>query len=243
MNERPAHEAGFDSYMTARILIRLSAKLEATGYYTEDLLQLDTGSGSSSRTSVSRQSQSRQENGTPSDTPKIVSPRPRKPDLVDLDLLAPVEDLDAAVLQAVKVPRTSLREIKRQNVAARKTATEISHEPFRKESHGLRELFEGSQAAAAAQIEGIKATHPGRVVPPFERTRDFREERHARRIQGTFIDQKPRKKDGSRPGLAGVSTFMPHFGNDFWRVYGNKLRVNGTDEEMLDLNDQSDLLG
>ena len=240
MNERPAHEAGFDSYMTARTLIRLSAKLEATGYYTEDLLQLDSGSGSSHHTSVSGQSQSKEEDGTPSDTPKIVSPRPRKPDLVDLDLLAPVEDLDAAVLQAVKVPKTSLREIKRQNVAARKTLTEISHEPFRRESHGLRELFEGSQAAAAVQIEGIKATHSGRTVLPFEH---FREERHARKILGTFIDQRPRAKNGSRPRPTSASTFMPHFGNDFWRVYGNKLRVNGTDEEVLDLNDQRGLLG
>ena len=32
----PAHEAGFDSFLTAKVLIRLSAKLEAAGHYVDE---------------------------------------------------------------------------------------------------------------------------------------------------------------------------------------------------------------
>ena len=35
-NDTPAHEAGFDSFLTAKVLIRLSAKLEAAGHYVDD---------------------------------------------------------------------------------------------------------------------------------------------------------------------------------------------------------------
>ncbi len=35
-NNTPAHEAGFDSFLTAKVLIRLSAKLEAAGQYVDE---------------------------------------------------------------------------------------------------------------------------------------------------------------------------------------------------------------
>lgn len=35
-NDTPAHEAGFDSFLTAKVLIRLSAKLEAAGHYVDE---------------------------------------------------------------------------------------------------------------------------------------------------------------------------------------------------------------
>ncbi len=35
-NETPAHEAGFDSFLTAKVLVRLSAKLEAAGHYVDE---------------------------------------------------------------------------------------------------------------------------------------------------------------------------------------------------------------
>ena len=35
-NTTPAHEAGFDSFLTAKVLIRLSAKLEAAGHYVDE---------------------------------------------------------------------------------------------------------------------------------------------------------------------------------------------------------------
>lgn len=35
INTTPAHEAGFDSFLTAKVLIRLSAKLEAAGHYVD----------------------------------------------------------------------------------------------------------------------------------------------------------------------------------------------------------------
>lgn len=143
-NDKPSHEAGYDSYMTARIVTRLSAKLEALGYYVES----------------ENQEGYREYFDSPS-------------------------------------PRHKLRRF-----------------PSSKASESLMELIQDEDVL---QSERATNRQDGRIK------------------RGTFVDRKP-----SLPGLPvtlNIPSLMPHFENDFWRIYGNKLRVNGTVEEVLDLAD------
>jgi hypothetical protein len=56
------------------------------------------------------------------------------------------------------------------------------------------------------------------------------EQSKLRVANGFFIDWNP--KIMNRTTKLKIPMFMPHWGNDFWRIYGNKLRVNGTQEEV-----------
>ena len=125
------HEAGFDSFMTARVAIRLAAKLDASSPQVPESIPLAAKYG---------------------------------------DVLIPRNDSPPIV-------KTALQE--------------------------LEELFSN-------------------VIMNPPRSQSQISPRIEQKLQPAFEMQKP-----------GISPFMPSFDSDFWKTYGNRLRVNGTAEEVL----------
>ncbi|KAL8775326.1 MAG: hypothetical protein Q9209_000333 [Squamulea sp. 1 TL-2023] len=160
------HEAGFDSFMTARLLVRLSVNLEASGEYIEEL-------------------------PSPVDEPFYTPPEGEGDDLMDFNDVS--EQLEA-------IDRTSSKSSSRPSSGITTSRTTFS-------------------SATKFDLLGDLSAD----IDPFTlrpRTPDPEVRRELR------TDAKVDNETGRR---------LPAWESDFWKVYGNKLRVNGTIEGVCHL--------
>lgn len=249
MNDRPSHEAGYDSYMTARVAIRISAKLEALGYYVEN--KVDPNAWDKWAPGTEKMQSSLEEDfRVPKRYQNFLqdAPEPRAPQSdAQFDLLDSLEATDPAPVAAFKVSRDQDHNSWRQASAIRETLAGSSNRssPTRA-SESLKELVQdglaSSDLASGAFEEpriqmhspDARETATEMLGATSQRTQAQKPKQDARIARGTFVDKKP--VAGIQKKELVIPTFMPHFANDFWRVYGNKLRVNGTVEEVCDLN-------
>jgi poly(A)-specific ribonuclease len=157
------HEAGYDSFLTAQIGVRLSAKLEKDGAYVDV-------------------------NGTAEST------------------TAEAEGITNGV-NGLKLTEDAL-------------ATHTYHEEHAASPSSEPDGFVPSVAGAKWKRRGDPTLPPPTADDPFEY--------NPRNLKHRHHDEQFGKK--------GFEGGMPGFGSDFWRVYGNKLRVFGTEEGMCLLN-------
>ncbi|KAL8777011.1 MAG: hypothetical protein Q9213_008040 [Squamulea squamosa] len=160
------HQAGFDSFMTARLLVRLSVNLEASGEYIEEL-------------------------PSPTDEPFYTPAEGEGDDLMDFNDVS--EQLEA-------IDRTSSKSSSRPSSGIATSRTTFS-------------------SATKFDLLGDLSAD----IDPFTlrpRTPDPEAKPELR------SDAKVDNETGRR---------LPAWESDFWRVYGNKLRVNGTIEGVCDL--------
>ncbi|KAK0248125.1 hypothetical protein LTS09_016708 [Friedmanniomyces endolithicus] len=166
------HEAGYDSYLTAQIAVRLSSKLEKEGAYVEV-----NGNGLGSAGKPGKHA-------------------PAKPRANGWSVATP------ATIASTNGTHT--------NDAA---ASEVSHLSITDRDAQPDEGFTPSNPDAKWKRQGdpsVPATHG--ADDPFAYDPKDLEHRY-------------------RPGFEGyVEGGMPRFDTDFWRVYGNKQRVFGTEE-------------
>ena len=192
------HEAGFDSYLTAQVAVRLSMKLEREGAYVDDVDELGQGgvkvdgqqfvSGpvkaavGTGKSLLSAAVKALNLNGTVAE-----------PDTAP----APPAPFASATLP---VPATS--SFKNQ----RTSSPLLSLSP-------KAESFVPSSLGATWKSGGDATLAPENPEDPFVMSR--------------------KKSLAIEKGIEGG---MPRFGGDFWRVYGNRLRVFGTEEGVCVLN-------
>lgn len=158
------HEAGYDSFLTAKVLIRLSAQLEATGTYLDDQAPPDSSDDDTYETA-------------PEDT----------------------------WIEPVKKPKSQGKKPKR------KTKKPMERSAF---SHATMFDLLGDLASDEETM-----VEPPSVAP-----------------MGGSGSAKPVVEKPSQPELESKrDDMMPPFHSDFWKVYGNKLRVFGTVEGFCDL--------
>ena len=243
--------------------MRLSAKLEAQGQYIEAQSPSKNGIHNGVVGHGTMQSTQEEDYRIPQRLQAFLEESPRRhkraPATVQRDFLTPEDELEPSVLAAVKAPKNTRQDTKRQAAAVKETLAETSRRfaPSRA-SDSLMELVTGGQdpwstgsgnsgntdentVAAQAATNSIAADNSanGGSQVSFsiaERDRSRKANQDARVINGIFVE-------GGDPGESAsaklaIPTFMPHFENDFWRVYGNKLRVNGTVEEVCDLSEE-----
>lgn len=209
ISAQPAHEAGFDSFLTAKVLIRLSAKLEAAGHYVDEYVTMPPSEDDAYQTAP-------EEGGVPLvaanslSVPKPVShqkirvSKGQKPSGSDsdsqgvsiIDKVPPSTNGPASVSKAKKPNQVSSRKSPKQSAFSHAGRFDL-----------LGDLSSDEDAALANVTTVLEPTRPGpqhhhfrRVSPPEQ----------------TF-------------------TMMPAWDSDFWSVYGNKLRVNGTAEGICEL--------
>ena len=185
-SDSPFHEAGFDSFTTAKVLIRLSARIEAAA------------KGDVSPSSEDDIYFSASEDGTfPSDLNSLLA---RKL----------VSDEDA--LQR----RTQIAQVFRKH-AAIKDPIEI-------------------QAALARQATLFRDLKLDDQEPHSKTQKDdlLKSNNPYTLLQNMDLDEdgEPQSADVMVSSTPVVHTMMPAGGSPFWVRYGNKLRVNGTVEEV-----------
>ena len=190
-NTTPAHEAGFDSFLTAKVLIRLSAKLEAAGHYVDE--------------NGIPQREDEEYETTPEDGGVIL-------DKLDAD---PAHNSDASDSSNQGVSLV---------VAALDAAT-ISQA----ETEPKRPKAPKSNRSKASPPTGFSHQNS------FDLLDDMATDEDALPMSlrpENSVDEKKGRKEKKREKKRKKFTMMPPFESHFWTVYGNKLRVNGTVEEV-----------
>ncbi|KAF2434576.1 CAF1-domain-containing protein [Tothia fuscella] len=225
------HEAGYDSYLTARIMTLLSAKLEAAGTYIPDILGASILSPAlpisdeddafhSALESLSNSPQKHQQPGDMASIHGGVSLSLNTPSIYDDVAMAPITTNKKKKKKA-KVEPSSL--IASKTRFASKTpydllsSLNIEDDPQPPTPHWDQE----EQMVQAPQRQSRTFT-PG--LNPTART---------------FANHTDGIADGKGSSTRkGPDELMPPFESDFWRVYANRLRVFGTEERFLELDPQ-----
>ncbi|KAK4951707.1 hypothetical protein LTR28_006760, partial [Elasticomyces elasticus] len=245
------HEAGYDSFLTAQVAVRLSAKLEAAGSYIE------APHSAPSSTKVT------EGNKSANDPPTSTSPAHSSPDQGGVSLLASISDgvknLLQAPVQAVAGASGEAPPAKPKKKAANRKRGKkkksdgvvvpasspsspssrsrfTSANPFDRLSEDvgsaaadLNPVADTDGAEPAEELElgsSVRLRHEGaeEVAPPAAAAHG--RPRRAKKAKGEEWGCESRRVPGGS---------MPPFGTDFWRVYGNRLRVFGTLEGVCEL--------
>jgi poly(A)-specific ribonuclease len=192
------HEAGFDSYLTAQVAVRLSMKLEREGAYVDDVDELGQG-------------------GVKVDGQQFISGPVKAAVGTGKSLLsAAVKALNlngtVAEPNAAPAPPAPFASSTLPVPAASSFKNQRTSSPLLSLSPKA-ESFVPSSLGATWKSGGDATLAPENPEDPF------------------VISRK--KNLAAEKGIEGG---MPRFGGDFWRVYGNRLRVFGTEEGVCALN-------
>ncbi|MCJ1283647.1 hypothetical protein MMC26_002978 [Xylographa opegraphella] len=211
-----AHEAGYDSLMTARVFIRLSAKLEAAGHY------VDSDDEAGWHTPA-------EEGGFLVDPANGASPR--KAELLkqpstsnhfihyDPTTSPPVPLRAEAVPPTPITPRSPIPKPRKTKTTTSKIKTPFSHV-------GMFDALDEASTSASDFTDLDQSDIPGEPAA-ISAAEDFIDK------WTTPLPSVPRVLDASEQP---ASRLIPPWDSDFWNVYGNKLRVNGTVEGVCDLS-------
>lgn len=166
------HEAGYDSFLTAQVAVRLSAKLERAGNYSADpLLVSSTGPSSAKDELVTTLS-----------TLKVASP---------------------SISNALSFT-TNTSDTSETNNVAHESKTSTEPTGFTPSDPNIRWKRHGDPSV-------------GPLLAPTDLKHHYKFDPDA---AGIIVDG------------------MPRINSDFWRVYGNKLRVFGTEEAVCVLSEE-----
>lgn len=218
---KPTHEAGYDSLVTAKVLIRLAAKLEAFGFYDEDEYL------------SSRECASALENGKhdtrgvlaandhyagPSAAARITEP------------IHSTKGIAEAMNAAISSKR--MRGVKRapttKSAFAHRTAFDLLAD-----GADENDKRSSSSAEAAEEFDGVS----GGVKLPAAMNNLSLGHTGGPAIGKGEMENGEASEEELGEQKRRIRALMPEWGCDFWNVYGNKLRVNGTREGVCFLVD------
>ncbi|KAL1624523.1 hypothetical protein SLS54_003866 [Diplodia seriata] len=236
----PFHEAGYDSFLTALIMIRLSTKLEQDGAYLKDasLAVSDDESYDTAPETLPDRSDSspfppsnqgiatldgEAELVTPAITPNVNGDQTALAQAV-----APLEDTDTA-----RNKKTARKKKGKGGQAGGETKSTLMFSS----TNLFAQLATADTESEDEQDAELVPEEP-RNGSPTEETEDAQVATY--QWDGTTYYSYP--DEGAAQQGATVNreamepmTLMPPFETDFWRVYGNKLRVFGTTESVWNL--------
>jgi len=200
------HEAGYDSLLTANIMIRLSAKLECAGTYSSGLVPSDDDLPYETAPEDNGGVSLRAEYGT--GLAKQTASKDAKS-----GALSPVIGVNGVsvplVPSSVGPQGASGKKKKKKKTTPEKTKDQASSR------FATRTMFD------QLRIEEPEELEPNHTSPSWD------VDGPAQSYEGLYPLPEKEKK--------APMVVMPPFDSDFWRVYGNKLRVFGTEEGALEL--------
>ena len=190
------HEAGFDSFLTAKVLIRLSAQLAAAGTYGTKQAPPMSSDDEDYETapeepSESLDSASNKGKSTTGKTSHHAEDRTHS----NVDVIPQEVSLDETESKPTQNPKPRAKKSKRKT----KKATVRSKFAHSTRFDLLRDLPSDEDVAPTSRSETAQVVTAEPPQPEPESKRD---------------------------------DMMPPFHSDFWKVYGNKLRVFGTVEDI-----------
>lgn len=189
VHAKPAHEAGFDSYLTAKILIRLSTKLETAGQ------QIDLKTNNESK------------------EPAINTGQEHK------------GVLPASLILPLKSQSTN-RTISSKHDKSHENGTSTSEPPH---------LTHTTTTPTPSPYTNTKPKKPKQHHPkrPPSRRTPFSHATMFDLLGDISSEEDPASPSSPPTGKGSASPrtpMMPPFETEFWNVYADKLRVNGTAE-------------
>ena len=221
----PDHEAGYDSLLTATIMIRLSAKLDVQGgystgdadgiYHTALEHQVDP------ETDYPEAAQNTNINNNTTESESISQPEPQQLEVVE------EESGSSPAPQLVALKTTTKRRKKKRNKAAPPEApaapavqTQFAHSTiFDKLSQLSEQDSEALDSISHPQTQPQPQNHnENQVLPAWDKP--IEEDSEEMYELQDRIQRRPME-------------IMPEFESEFWKVYGNKLRIFGTQEGVL----------
>ncbi|KAL9079827.1 MAG: hypothetical protein Q9157_001336 [Trypethelium eluteriae] len=241
------HEAGYDSLLTARVLIRLSTKLEALGSYedagktttTENLVAEDEVESNSNDGYETAQ----EESGLASLLSNRLSIASGAISNVASSLFGSSSTADISKKQKKK--KMSSERKSRSKIKSKKQATQAAgrfsqHNVFDQ----LQDMTEDNQHSELEDedvMPDTSFTKDAHVLEPAsldtDETLDASEWKIPNTIETSVKVFIPAQLTDREVKL---SKTMPPWKSDFWRVYENKLRVFGTEEEVCILNGEKE---
>ncbi|PGH02485.1 hypothetical protein GX51_04653 [Blastomyces parvus] len=207
VGENPLHEAGYDSLLTAKVLIRLAAELQGEAPISSpprpciaQLIVLEDWPRAPLRTASSMRSR--------------VENKAKK--LIDID------EPDCSDSQSLSSSTSMM------SLFDRRPSSELVAKSTPKQAP-----VDWSTEGEISRIRSLFST-PTQSEPLADRTNGIHESLTPfvdpnspfGKLQERAMIQQKRKR----------ARLIPQFSDDFWETYGNKLRVFGTLEEMCDLN-------
>lgn len=250
-SKTPLHEAGYDSFLTALVMIRLSTKLEQDGAYLKDVSLADSDDDEAYDTA---------EEILPdrSGSPPLSTPNQG---MITLDgvteLLTPaitpgVHGDQTALTQEVAplADTDTVQEKKASRKKKKKKGGQTNTDTKSSSMFSSKNKFE-QLAIADTESEGEMADDESEKEEDTEATSEP--------LQDDLLSKRPEESQVAAVQWGGTTyysyenegadlqsstvnreatepmTLMPPFETDFWRVYGNKLRVFGTTESVWKL--------
>lgn len=208
VTEEHHHEAGYDSYLTARIMILLSAKLEAAGTYVEDETTLSPRSSNAT---------------SPPTTPSKKNETPGTSLVSALMNSTKAMQIDDTTASKTPSPMAKSRYASRTMFDALESTSDNQE----------ASTIAGANFALnpTARPFPIAATGDGAADSPGGSSgKKSSSSRKSKEMKSPKGKGKVAEKE---PVL---DAQMPPFNTDFWRLYANRLRVFGTVEGLLDLD-------
>ena len=220
------HEAGYDSLITARVLIRLSTKLEALGSYVDV------------RTTMDQDGDSDDGYTTAQEDANITSLFSNSLSIASGAMANVKNTLLGASSNMNVFPADASTKKKRKNKkkkAVSKTVSRFSQANVFDKLQNLPDDPDGAETeeetlpdtsfAKDTPVPTASVLHPDVITAPKERVPNIPEAPGR-----TFVPAQLSNRDVK------LSTTMPPWKSDFWRIYMNKLRVFGTEEEVCILD-------
>jgi poly(A)-specific ribonuclease len=218
------HEAGYDSLLTARVMILLSAKLEAAGTYVPEI-----STGSPNILSADEEYDT-----APEEMGEEVQGEEVQGEGPDGNGPTPTIDIPTASKAMTKTKKKSNN---RRATAGSRFATKTMFDALsRDDSSPERSLPDSANLLKVFKPStGGVSLHPAPSEPSHQKRSLLNPTAPA--FGAPFL---PRQQSGTSSAQGSqennVEALMPPFECDFWRVYANKLRIFGTEERVLDLD-------
>jgi poly(A)-specific ribonuclease len=215
------HEAGYDSYLTARVMILLSAKLEAKGSY---VLEDDAA--------IPRPLTPSGENALGLSPP--VSPNKQDASSSLIDALHSGAQLNKTSPQVEMLEQQQLPiRIKTASRFATTTLFEALASSSPPENEGHEQGTGNTVIGTSFALDPTARPFP--IAATGDATADTKAEATTAEAKAKGPELSNKGKERPKEKKLKFEPLMPPFNSDFWRVYANKLRVFGTVEGILDL--------
>ena len=254
MTLEPFHEAGYDAYLTARVMILLSAKLEAGGTYISPAVansnseayatapeEVGGVSLQANLTPIEESGEIRGLTSTPSSSNQVdavaVKKRKKKNNnkkTKPTSSAGPSSSFASANLYAT-LEQLTLDEAENKPTSIREAAPirEPTSPPTSKLKESTPWVAETPNSTLSFVANGTTYYVP--ASPNFNQPRpdpstSIFGKSPVIRIVG--LGKNTQQEQGQPLAL------MPPYESDFWRIYGNKLRVYGTEEQVLVLGEE-----
>ncbi|OAX84879.1 hypothetical protein ACJ72_00756 [Emergomyces africanus] len=207
LHEKPLHEAGYDSLLTAKVLIRLGAELQGGEPIS-----------SPTRPCIAQ--------------PNILKNWPRTPLNAASSMRNRVEKKAEKLIDIIEPDRSDSHSFS----SSKSMVSIFDSKLIRKFSGELTPQHAPVDWGKETEVSRIRSffSTPIKSEPLLDLTNDITNSQLLaldpnspfRKLQEKTMTQSKRKE----------MRLIPQFSDEFWKIYGNKLRVFGTVEEMCDLN-------